>query len=244
MGYLNNSTITVDAILTKKGREILAQGQNQFNISHFALADDEIDYDLYNVDHPLGTAFYGAAIENLPITEALTDETQMMKYKLITLPRGTQRLPIISIGISAINAASGDTFSIQPTTANFSGANGNYGYTVVINDSNLVQGTVLTNAPAIAGGYFLNPSNLAGPNPSNPGFMAAPGGTSAFTSTVATFIGDAGTTAQLSGMTFSFSLLHPNANTAGAADRQTSITVFGNETGGYITIPITIRANP
>ena len=167
MGYLNNSTITVDAILTKKGREILAQGQNQFNITHFALADDEIDYDLYNVDHPLGTAFYGAAIENLPITEALTDETQMMKYKLITLPRGTQRLPIISVGVSAINAASGDTFSIQPTTANFIGANGNYGYTVVINDSNVIIGNVITNAPAIAGGYYLNPGNLVGPNPSN-----------------------------------------------------------------------------
>ena len=87
MGYLNNSTITVDAILTKKGREILARGADQFRITQFALADDEIDYDLYNPDHPLGTAFYGAAIENLPMTEALTDEAQMMKYKLITLPR-------------------------------------------------------------------------------------------------------------------------------------------------------------
>jgi len=219
MGYLNNSTITVDAILTKKGREVLAQGQNQFQITYFALADDEIDYDLYNVDHPLGTAFYGAAIENLPITEALTDETQMMKYKLITLPRGTQRLPIISLGISAINAASGDTFSITPTTANFPGANNNYGYTVVINDSNLVIGNVTTNAPSA--------QNLPG-----------------LTATTATFIGDAGTTSQISGMTFNFSLIHPNAGVAGAADRQTSITIFGNETGGYITLPITIRANP
>ena len=242
MGYLNNSTITVDAILTKKGREILAQGQSQFNISHFALADDEIDYDLYNVDHPLGTAFYGAAIENLPITEALTDETQMMKYKLITLPRGTQRLPIISVGVSAINAASGDTFGLEPSTANFVGANANYGYTVVINDSNLVQGTVVTSAPAIAGGYYTN-AQAAYSGTSNPGFIS---GTSPaqFTSTVATFIGDAGTTAQLSGMIFRFNLVHPNAGVAGAADRQTSITIFGNETGGYITVPVTIRANP
>ena len=67
MGYLNNSTITVDAILTKKGREILASGRDNFQITSFALADDEIDYDLYNPDHPLGTAFYGAAIENMPI---------------------------------------------------------------------------------------------------------------------------------------------------------------------------------
>ena len=79
MGYLNNSTITVDAILTKKGREILAQGTNAFQITQFALADDEIDYDLYNPDHSLGIAFYGAAIENLPMkthSRATTDPLQ------------------------------------------------------------------------------------------------------------------------------------------------------------------------
>ena len=96
MGYLDNSTITVDAILTKKGRELLARGQNEFQITQFAPADDEVDYDLYNPEHPLGTAFYGAAIENMPVTEALTDESQMMKYKLVTLPKGTARIPVIS----------------------------------------------------------------------------------------------------------------------------------------------------
>ena len=88
MGYLNNSSITVDAILTKKGRELLARGRDEFQITQFALADDEIDYDLYNPEHPNGSAFYGAAIENMPILEALPDETQMMKHKLVTLPKG------------------------------------------------------------------------------------------------------------------------------------------------------------
>ena len=213
MGYLNNSTITVDAILTKKGREILARGTNQFQITQFALADDEIDYDLYNPDHPLGTAFYGAAIENLPITEALTDETQMMKYKLITLPRGSQRLPVIDLGVPSIVGASGQSFTITPITANFPGSNtGAFGYTAVINDSNLVVGT-----------------GTAGQQPTPPG------------ATVATFIGDAGTTAQLQGVTFNFSLVHPQAGNALAAPRQTSITFFGNETGGSVTLPITIR---
>ena len=46
MGYLNNSTITVDAILTKKGRELLSKGQSQFNITQYAVADDEVDYSL------------------------------------------------------------------------------------------------------------------------------------------------------------------------------------------------------
>lgn len=95
MGYLDNTTITVDAILTKKGRELLAKGRNQFNITQFALADDEIDYDLWNPSHPGGTDYYGAVIENMPITEAVPDESQSLKYKLITLPPGTTQIPYI-----------------------------------------------------------------------------------------------------------------------------------------------------
>ena len=96
MSYLNNSSITVDAILTKKGRELLAQGRNAFNITKFALADDEIDYDLWNPSHPGGTDYYGATIENLPILQAVPDETQSLKYKLITLPPGTTHIPYIN----------------------------------------------------------------------------------------------------------------------------------------------------
>ena len=56
MGYLDNSSITIDAILTKKGRELLAQGGiGAFQITQFALADDEIDYTLFNENHPNGS---------------------------------------------------------------------------------------------------------------------------------------------------------------------------------------------
>ena len=55
MGYLNNSIVTVDAVLTKKGRELLAKGDGSFKITQFALADDEIDYTLYNPTHPSGS---------------------------------------------------------------------------------------------------------------------------------------------------------------------------------------------
>ena len=89
MGYLDNSSVTVDAILTLKGRELLAKGGNAFQITQFALGDDEIDYSLWNPDHPLGTAYYGTIIENMPITEAIPDETQALKYKLISLPKQT-----------------------------------------------------------------------------------------------------------------------------------------------------------
>jgi len=52
MGYLDNTIVTVDAILTKKGRELLARGDGTFNITQFALADAEVDYTLYNPNHP------------------------------------------------------------------------------------------------------------------------------------------------------------------------------------------------
>jgi hypothetical protein len=102
MGYLNNSVVTVDAILTTKGRELLAKNDGSFRITQFAFADDEIDYTLYNPTHPSGSAFYGEAIQNMPLLEAFPQETQIMKYKLATLPRGTAKLPVLNLGYSAI----------------------------------------------------------------------------------------------------------------------------------------------
>jgi len=122
MGYLNSSIITVDAILTRKGRELLAKGDQSFNITQFALSDDEIDYTLYNLNNPSGSAYYGEAIENMPLLEAFPDENQMMKYKLITLPRGTSNIPIISAGISNISLRQSSTLTISPETLNYGGA--------------------------------------------------------------------------------------------------------------------------
>ena len=92
MGYLNNQVVTIDAILTKKGRELMAKNDGSFVITQFALADDEIDYTQYNPTHPSGSAYYGEAIDNMPLLEAFPDESQIMKYKLATLPRGTAKL--------------------------------------------------------------------------------------------------------------------------------------------------------
>jgi hypothetical protein len=139
MGYLNNSTITVDAILTKKGRELLARGRDEFKITQFALSDDEIDYDLYNTEHPLGTAYYGAAIENMPIIEAIPDETQMMKYKLVTLPKGTARIPVVSIGQTVLNLQGRQRSIIAPNTINFTNGNAQYGYTAILADSDVAE---------------------------------------------------------------------------------------------------------
>ncbi len=122
MGYLNNQIVTVDAILTKKGRELLAKNDGSFLITQFAVADDEIDYTLYNPTHPSGSSFYGEAIENMPLLEAFPDDTQIMKYKLATLPRGTAKLPVLDLGFSAITLKQGASLAITPQTLNYLGA--------------------------------------------------------------------------------------------------------------------------
>ena len=119
MGFLDNTTITVDAILTKKGRELLARGQNEFRISKFALADDEIDYNLYDTSHPNGSNFYGAVIENMPLLEAFVDENQLMRYKLTTLPKETAKLPILELPSPSLSFnGAGITQTITPNTRN------------------------------------------------------------------------------------------------------------------------------
>jgi len=136
MGYLNNSVVTVDAILTDKGRQLLAQNDGSFRITQFALADDEIDYTLYNPTHPSGSAFYGQAIENQPLLEAFPQQTQVMKYLLTTLPRGTARMPILDIGLTAIVIKQGASLAITPQTLNYAGGDTfeSAGYTATISD--------------------------------------------------------------------------------------------------------------
>ena len=137
MGYLNNQVVTVDAILTKKGRELLAQNGGSFRVTQFALADDEIDYTLYNPTNPQGSAYYGEAIDNMPLLEAFADEYQIMKYKLATLPRGTAVLPVIDLGYSAITLKQGASLAITPQTLNYLGNTTAFetsGYTATIAD--------------------------------------------------------------------------------------------------------------
>lgn len=121
MGYLDNSTIIVDAVLTKKGREALARQNGSFRITQFALGDDEIDYTLYNENHPNGSAYSGEAIENLPLLEAIPDDQAILKSKLVTLPRGTSAMPVVTANTAKITLSLGSTTIVNPTTLNFSG---------------------------------------------------------------------------------------------------------------------------
>ena len=203
MGYLNDTEVIVDAILTKKGRQKLASGQ-ALNITKFALGDDEIDYTLYEPAHPLGSAYYDSAIKNMPVLEASPDETQVMKYKLVTLPKNTTRIPVVEFGVPniTVNQKSGEV-ALSPTTS--PAGNRNLGYTLVLANKN--AGDIIGE------------------------------GVSAAVGSVPVFIGDdvSATAAIAKGLTFKFI---PNPSLTSTI--RTTITVYGNETGGSQTIPVTV----
>jgi hypothetical protein len=211
MGYLNNSVVTVDAILTTKGRQLLAQGN--FQITQFALADDEIDYTLYNPTHPSGSAYYGQAIENMPLLEAFPQETQVMKYKLTTLPRGTAKMPILDLGYTAIVIKQGASLAITPETLNYLGGNTfeTSGYTATISDVRLF-------------------SQFEGVGINTPQAQALNQTTTLGTSVSKTVVG---TTINLRATTI---------NTLFGSNTQlnATLTVEGRDSGARITIPVTV----
>jgi hypothetical protein len=142
MGYLNNSTIIVDAVLTKKGREALARQDGSFKITQFALGDDEIDYSLYNENHSNGSAFAGEAIENLPLLEAIPDDQAILNSKLVSLNIGTSKMPVVTANIAKITLSLGSTTIVNPTTLNFDGISNlkePQGYIATIADRRLLS---------------------------------------------------------------------------------------------------------
>jgi hypothetical protein len=163
MGYLDNSTTTVEAILTKKGRELLAKGAG-FSIQKFAVADDEVDYTLYTTNHPLGSNFYGSIIESMPLIEASPDETQVMKYKLVTLPRNTKEIPIINIGYSSLTMTSGQSNSVPVKPGTTGDLNGpGFGYTAILynSDAATIVGSGLADGSKATVPTFLSDAQSA-----------------------------------------------------------------------------------
>lgn len=216
MGYLNNTVVTIDAILTKKGRELLAKSDGSFKITQFSLADDEIDYTLYNPNHPSGSGYYGEAIENMPLLEAFPDETQIMKYKLVTLPRGTAKMPVLDLGYAAIVLKQGASLAITPQTLNFLGSNQTFetsGYSATISDVRL-----------------MNTFNGVGIN--TPAATAANSTTTLGTNVSKTVIG---TTINLTATTIN--TLFGTSKT----QLQATLTVIGLDSGARLTIPVTVN---
>ncbi len=123
MGYLDNSSITVDAILTKRGRELLSRNDGSFKITQFALSDDEVDYSLFNESHPNGTQYSAEAIEHMPIIEAIPNGAHSLNSKLITLTRGANAIPYITTQNATLAINQGAVATVDPTTFNLNGGN-------------------------------------------------------------------------------------------------------------------------
>jgi len=149
MGYLDSTAVTVDAVLTKKGREILARGGN-LDITHFSATDTGVDYRLWNPDHPSGSAFYGEAIENLPNFEANVHSEYTLRNRLISLNQNTIAIPALEAnGLNGTNLHTfedGDANGIKLTVTlkGYSapiGGNGNGGLIFVIYDPTVVHST-------------------------------------------------------------------------------------------------------
>ena len=216
MGYLNNAVITVDAILTTKGRELLARNDGSFQITQFALGDDEIDYTLYNPNHPSGSAYYGEAIDNMPLLEAFPSEQQIMKYKLTTLPRGTDKLPVLDLGYSAITLKQGAQLSITPQTLNYLGNEQTFetsGYSATIGDVRLL-------------------SNFTGQGIQS---EAATDANQAATQTIGTSVSKT-----IIGTQFNITATTVNTLFGSNTTLRSTLTVTGLDSGARLTIPVTI----
>ena len=227
MGYLDNTTVTVDAILTNKGRELLAAG-GRLNVVKFALADDEVDYDLWNPAHTLGTNYYGAVIENMPVLEALPDETQMMRYKLLTLPKDVIGIPVISISPSTVSFTSlTQEITITPNTLNLQGANTSLGYTAILSDDTVATLTVATDGAITTQGAAIAAANVG----------TAAASANSFLDDEVTGISTSGKSVTRTGTKFVLKA-KPQSNTTQI--RKALLTLLGNETGGFKTIVISV----
>jgi hypothetical protein len=219
MSYLDNTTITLDANFTKRGRELFSQGK--FNVTKFALSDDEIDYKLYDTSHPSGSDYYAIAIENLPMLEAIPDGNKIMKYKLITLPKGTAQIPLISVGTTSVRLRAatttypGESITITPSTVN--GLNETLGYTATLYNSQyvdlLVGQSVSSITPGQEEGTFTSDAAITNNTPLG-----------------------------ISKIGKSFILKAkriPNTNTT----FQTTLVIVGNETGGSVAIDVRVYSD-
>ena len=224
MAYLDNTVITVDAVLTKKGRERLGQGRDAFNITKFAVSDDEIDYSLYNTAHPLGSTYYSNIIESMPVLEAIPDESQTMRYKLSSMTVGLKRLPVLAgagVQTSITLDSLTETHTISPSTIVHATAGGTIdpsttldsiqGYTIILFDEEAARVQIDVGLSAAAN--YKNSSNVT----VNPLIN--------FSSTVV----KAG---------FVFTIIPKEVT----AQRNTKITIFGNESG--VTRSMSLTINP
>lgn len=218
MGFYDNASRTVEAILTRKGRELLSKGQDKFKITKFAVSDEGIDYSLYNPDHPSGSDYYGTEITEMPMLEAMPDETRTMRYKLVTLPKGTTKIPSLSVSPSSLTLGIDGpvTGMVVPSTTNTTAGfnNNNYGYTAVLSNTKCADIEVTKVAP--------NQKS---------------------TTTVPSWLSESQLKESKAVVGMEFRVLAKDTKGLSESERSGTITVIGNETGGQAEINYTVLLN-
>ena len=136
MAFLDNSgDIILDAVLTDTGRKRLAKGDGSFRITKFAFGDDEINYELYNYNHASGSAYYDLNILQSPVFEAFTNNTSVMKSKLMTIARtDLLYLPVVQLN-TQLGAGAGVTTDPTLNVATLPNLVESGSYMVTVNQS-------------------------------------------------------------------------------------------------------------
>ena len=224
MGYIDNTLVTIDSIVTAKGRELLSKGRGRFKVTKFAVADDEIDYRLWDSNNVNGSVYYGQVIENMSLTEANPNQDKTMNFKMLSLPKNIELVPVMAIAggnysptIQSTEASPySDPFIITPMTYNPSTGNSILGYTATVSDTSVLtlegQGTNVTGGSrwAIDNGELIYNFSTSK------------------------------TEAKATGTSFK---IHPAKSfpIGYSGTRTASITIIGNETAGKLIVNITVK---
>lgn len=123
MGYLSSSTSVITAILTERGKQLLAEQPENFKIVKFALSDDEIDYYLSS-----------ASIAALQLAEPNT-KSNAIQSRLITQPFGSTNVGVIQLSSDEIIISGTASTNVVISTINSSDPNG---YTIVLDTSEVL----------------------------------------------------------------------------------------------------------
>jgi hypothetical protein len=215
MAFLNQ---IINAVLTKTGRALLAKGDPAFKITKFALGDDEIDYSLWNTNHPSGSDYYGESIERTPVFEALPDDTIVMRSKLITLPKGVTSIPYVVVSPKSMTLTFGQKGLVQPSTLNGApGYDDSYaGYTCILHNQAIATLTA-TKKPQGKSNIVSLPSDV---------------------------LDDAVAINAVYDVGLEFQITAKDVTTIGSNLRTALITIIGNESGTLDTLELIITPPP
>ena len=241
MGTLNPNIQVIDVVLTERGKELLANNNANFKITKFAVADDEVDYNLYDTSQA-SSDDYGIRIKSTPLLEASTMSSHAMRYKLVTLPAGTTKIPILTVSPSSINVYENAEVILKPSIQNYTVKDEQMVFTAVLRNTNL--GTITVHETS-AGSSAVGGTSIAGGSTSAM-VAQAPGVTTnqsiGTTAGQGTFIStdQKDRIAVVTGKSFKFTAA-PDVSQLDSNSRVSTIEIFGNVIGGGVNISVTVN---